>query len=60
MDPELRIEVTNDDIRAAKCAWLAARDGDDPEVRVEQLSRGYEQLVRAQAQQIAEEFRARA
>ena len=59
MEPEPRIEVTNDDIGAAKSAWLAARDGDKSDARVEQLLVGYERLIHRQAQQIADEFRAR-
>lgn len=55
---ELRIEVTNDDIRAAKRAWLAADGGAVAAARVEQLRWGYQQLVHTQAQQIAEGFRA--
>jgi len=59
MEPDLRIEVTNEDIRAAKTAWLAARDSDKSDARVEQLLVGYERLIHCQAQQIADEFRAR-
>jgi len=59
MEPDLRIEVTNEDIGAAKFAWLAARDSDKPDARVEQLFAGYESLIHVQAQQIADEFRAR-
>lgn len=55
---DLRVVVLNSDIHAAKLAWLAARDGDASEVRVEQLRWSYGRLVNAQAQQIAEEFRA--
>jgi len=55
---EYRIDVTNADIRAAKQAWLGARDGAESAVRVEQLRWSYGRLVRTQAQQIAEEFRA--
>jgi len=59
MEPDLRIEVTNADIRVAKSAWLVALDTEATPERVEQLHRGYETLIRAQAQQMAEEFRAR-
>lgn len=55
---DLRVNVTNDDVRAARAAWLAARDGDAAPARADQLLRGYEHVVRAQAQQMAEEFRA--
>jgi len=59
-DSELLIDVTNGDVRASKHAWLAALDGDASMERVDELHRGYEQLVRTQARQFVEEFRARA
>jgi len=34
MDPELRDEVTNDDIQPAESAWLAARDSEIPSTRI--------------------------
>ena len=52
-----RIEVTNGDIRAAKSSWVAARDSGARQSRVDELQRGYERLVRTQAQQIADDFR---
>jgi uncharacterized protein YecT (DUF1311 family) len=55
-----RIEVTDADIRAAKRAWIAARDGDATDARVDRLYDDLRRLVHAQAQQIAAEFRARA
>jgi hypothetical protein len=58
METELRIDVTNEDILVAKTQWMAVRDDGAPAARVEQLRRGYEQLVHAQALQIAEDFRA--
>ncbi|GAA2719734.1 hypothetical protein [Cellulomonas aerilata] len=58
-DDELRVEITDADIRTAKRAWLAARDGGAPEDRVQRLFDGYERLVNAQAQQIADDFRRR-
>ena len=54
-----RIDVTDADIRAAKEAWMAARDGGAPDERVLQLHQGYERLVRTQGRQIAEAFRRR-
>lgn len=60
MDLEnLRIDVTDADIRAARQAWLVARDGQATADRVAQLHTGYERLVRTQGHQIAEEFRRR-
>ena len=57
MQWEPRIDVTNADISAAKGDWLAARDGDAPQSRVDELLSGYERLVQTQAQQIADDFR---
>lgn len=54
-----RIEITDADIRAAKKAWQAACEGDAPLARVRQLHESYRGIVQRQAQQIAEEFRAR-
>lgn len=55
---ELRVDVTDDDIRFARRLWLAALD--DPTVS-EQRTRGLRDdlrmLMHAQAQQIAEDFR---
>lgn len=55
-----RLHISDDEIRKAKYEWLAARDGDD-EVsaqRVANLFDYYRALIRLQAQEIAEEFRA--
>ncbi|WP_448631177.1 hypothetical protein [Cellulomonas soli] len=54
-----RIDITDADIRDAKKAWKAACEGDASLARVEQLYESYRGLVQRQAQQIAEEFRAR-
>ena len=57
--PELRVDVTDGDIRIARRLWLAALD--DPDVSTERTTRLHDdlrQLIHAQAQQIAEEFRA--
>ena len=57
--PELRVDVTDDDIRVARRLWLAALD--DPEVSEDRTLRLHDdlrRLIHAQAQQIAEEFRA--
>ena len=55
---ELRVDVTDDDIRVARRLWLAALD--DPAVSEERTARLHEDLrllIHAQAQQIAEDFR---
>lgn len=56
---DLTIAVTDADVRAARDAWAAARDGGAPEARVQQLHRGYERLVRTQARQLGEALRRR-
>ncbi len=55
---ELRVTITDDDIRVARRLWLAASD--DPLAdgrRVEQLHEDLRHLIHAQAQQFAESFR---
>lgn len=49
-------EVTDADIRAARDAWSAAREGDAPDERVQLLKDDLERLWRVQARQIAREF----
>ena len=56
---DIRVEITDDDVRAAKDDWLRARDGDVPVDRVEQLFRFYVRLISTQAQQFADDFRRR-
>ncbi len=57
-DEDFRVEISDADVRLAKRAWLAARDVCAvSEDRVQRLFDEYEMLVRAQAQQIAEDFR---
>lgn len=56
-DRELRIDITNDDIRLAKLSWLTAWESDAPNERVSTLYDDYARLVSAQAQQIAEGVR---
>ncbi|MGV8967109.1 MAG: hypothetical protein ACOH2F_12605 [Cellulomonas sp.] len=53
-DRELRIDITNSDIRQAKVAWLVAWESDAPNDRVSDLYEDYAALVSAQAQQIAD------
>ena len=54
-----RVDVTDEDIRAAKKIWLAARDGGATEDVVASRYRDYANLVRTQAQQVAEAVRAK-
>jgi len=55
---ELRVDVTDDDVHMARRLWLAARDGGAADDRVLALFDDLRALISAQAQQIAEEFRA--
>jgi hypothetical protein len=55
-----RIEVTDADIRAAKRLWIAARDSDASDAEVDRRYDDLRLLVHAQAQQIADDVRARA
>lgn len=53
------VEVTNDDIRAAKHLWLDAQEAPAPDNdRIARLYDDYRRMVIAQAQQIADDFRA--
>jgi hypothetical protein len=53
------VEVTNDDIRAAKHLWLDAQEAAAPDNdRIARLYDDYRRMVIAQAQQIADDFRA--
>lgn len=54
----LRVDVTDQDISAARNLWVAARDGDADDVRVALLFQDLFRLISAQAQQIADDFRA--
>lgn len=58
MEDEWQVVVTNADIRAAKTAWLAALDANASDGRIQLLRRDLESLWRAQARQVAAEFRA--
>jgi hypothetical protein len=51
-------KVTDAEIRAAKRDWLRARDDDAPAQDVAMAFEYFRILIGAQAQQIAEEFRA--
>ncbi len=59
MDPRWTIDVTDADIRAARDAWRAARDGGAPPERVEAMLQSYERLVRTQGRQLGEALRTR-
>ena len=54
---ECRVEITDDDVRAARLAWRAAREQDPHSARTERLYEGYRRIVSGQAQQIADDFR---
>lgn len=56
---DLRVEVTDADIRFARRLWLAALDDESvPEDHTRQLHDDLRRLIHTQAQQVAEEFRA--
>jgi hypothetical protein len=54
-----RVDVTDADIRLAKRAWTAARDGAASDAEVDRRYEDLRRLVSAQAQQIADDVRAR-
>jgi len=58
-DADLRVDVSDADVAAAKRAWVEARDRDLAGDRVAALHESYRRLVQTQAQQIALAFRAR-
>ena len=57
IDDELRVEITDADVRAAKTEWLAARDGVDVDRDVERALWYYKRLISTQSQQIADRVR---
>ncbi len=58
-DHDLRVDVTDEDVRVARRLWLAALDDDAvSEERTARLHDDLRRLIHTQAQQIAEEFRA--
>ncbi len=61
MAVDWQLVISDAEIRAAKHDWLAARDGDEdvPAERVAILFEYYRALISLQAQQIADEFRAK-
>lgn len=56
---DMRIEVTNDDVAAAKRAWERAVASGASEVRARQLYDDLRRVINAQAQQMADDFRVR-
>ena len=52
------VRVTDGDVHAARDAWWRAQCADPASERTAMLYESYRQIVHAQAQQIAEEFRA--
>ena len=54
-----RVTVTDEDVAAARQAWMDARDHDAPPERVDLLWSGLERLWRAQAKQLVEEIQRR-
>jgi len=55
---ELTVRVTDADVHAARDAWSRARSAEPEARRTAHLYESYRSIVHAQAQQIAEEFRA--
>ncbi|MFI2754378.1 hypothetical protein ACGIF2_13190 [Cellulomonas sp. P22] len=58
IDDDLRVEITDADVRAAKQDWLTARDSGVPGIGVDAAFWLYARLISTQAQQLAETFRA--
>ena len=56
-DDDLRVEIMDADVRAAKQDWLAARDSGAPTSIVDATFWLYTRLMSTQAQQIADAFR---
>ncbi|ROS23841.1 hypothetical protein EDF34_2903 [Cellulomonas sp. PhB150] len=56
---ESHVHLTDDDVRAARRAWLTAHEEDPDSGRTARLYDGYRRVVSAQAQQIADDFRRR-
>lgn len=59
-DDPSRIDISNDDIRAARRAWVAAESREPGSARTAVLHESYRRLVSAQSQQIADDFRRQA
>ena len=52
------VHVTDGDVHAARDAWWRAHSAEPSSERTATLHESYRQIVHAQAQQIADEFRA--
>lgn len=61
MTVDWRLVISDSEIHAARYEWLAARDGEDdvPPEKVAVLFEYMRALMSLQAQQLADEFRAR-
>ncbi len=57
-DRDFYVHVTDGDVHAARDAWWRAHSDDPSAERTVTLHESYRRIVRAQAQQIADEFRA--
>lgn len=57
-DHDVFVHVTDADVHAARAVWQRAHNADAGSPRAAMLYESYRQIVHAQAQQIAEEFRA--
>ncbi|QHT57330.1 hypothetical protein GXP71_15455 [Cellulomonas sp. H30R-01] len=56
---DMRIEVTNADVAAAKRAWARAVESGESAARTQLLYDSLRRVINAQAQQMAEDFRAK-
>ena len=56
---DLRVEITDEDVNAAKVDWLRARDGSASTDLVAHFFWLYVRLISTQAQQLADDFRRR-
>ncbi|WP_273653152.1 hypothetical protein [Cellulomonas fimi] len=56
---DMRIEVTNADVAAAKRAWSRAVESGESDARTQVLYDSLRRVINAQAQQMAEDFRAK-
>ena len=57
-EQDIYVRVTDSDVHAARDAWWRAQAEDATSDRTALLYESYRQIVHAQAQQTAEEFRA--
>lgn len=57
IDDDLRVEISDADVRVAKQDWLTARDSGAPASAVDSAFWLYTRLISTQAQQLADLFR---